>query len=177
MNFRADSASVSALPARLRSTEVRRLRRTPFPRSTVSNSGAQIVNLLKELQTSRNLTYLFISHDLSVVQHISDRVGVMYLGNFVEMGDKKDIFSNPMHPYTQALFSAVPVPDPHYQVKRIILQGDIPSPANPPKGCKFHTRCAHCMDICKEVAPKFIDYGNGHLCACHLYPQEPPHEA
>lgn len=138
---------------------------------------AQIVNLLKELQTSRNLTYLFISHDLSVVQHISDRVGVMYLGNFVEMGDKKDIFSNPMHPYTQALFSAVPVPDPHYQVKRIILQGDIPSPANPPKGCKFHTRCAHCMDICKEVAPKFIDYGNGHLCACHLYPQEPPHEA
>ena len=97
----------------------------------------------------------------------------MYLGNFVEMGDKKDIFANPMHPYTQALFSAVPVPDPHYKVKRIILQGDIPSPANPPKGCKFHTRCSRCMDICKEVAPKFIDYGNGHLCACHLYSQEP----
>ncbi len=134
---------------------------------------AQIVNLLKELQDHMNLTYLFISHDLSVVQHISDRVGVMYLGNFVEMGDKKDIFSNPMHPYTQALFSAVPVPDPHYQVKRIILQGDIPSPANPPHGCKFHTRCSRCMDICKEVAPKFIDYGNGHMCACHLYSQEP----
>lgn len=133
---------------------------------------AQIVNLLKELQQEMNLTYMFISHDLSVVQHISDRVGVMYLGNFVEMGSKNDIFSNPMHPYTLALFSAVPVPDPHYQVKRIILQGDIPSPANPPKGCKFHTRCSHCMDICKEVEPKFIDYGNGHMCACHLYPQE-----
>lgn len=138
---------------------------------------AQIVNLLKELQEHMKLTYLFISHDLSVVQHISDRVGVMYLGNFVEMGDKKDIFANPMHPYTQALFSAVPVPDPHYQIKRIILQGDIPSPANPPKGCKFHTRCPRCMDICKEVAPKFIDYGNGHMCACHLYSQEPTNEA
>lgn len=138
---------------------------------------AQIVNLLKELQEHMKLTYLFISHDLSVVQHISDRVGVMYLGNFVEMGDKKDIFANPMHPYTQTLFSAVPVPDPHYQIKRIILQGDIPSPANPPKGCKFHTRCPRCMDICKEVAPKFIDYGNGHMCACHLYSQEPTNEA
>ena len=134
---------------------------------------AQIVNLLKELQQEMKFTYLFISHDLSVVQHISDRVGVMYLGNFVEMGSKNDIFSNPMHPYTLALLSAVPVPDPHYQIKRIILQGDIPSPANPPKGCKFHTRCAHCMDICKEVEPKFIDYGNGHFCACHLYSQEP----
>lgn len=133
---------------------------------------AQIVNLLKKLQEEMNLTYMFISHDLSVVQHISDRVGVMYLGNFVEMGDKKDIFANPMHPYTLALFSAVPVPDPHYKSNRIVLQGDIPSPANPPKGCKFHTRCSRCMDICKEVAPKFIDYGNGHMCACHLYPQE-----
>ena len=133
---------------------------------------AQIVNLLKKLQMDMKLTYLFISHDLSVVEHISDRVGVMYLGNFVEMGDKKDIFSNPMHPYTQALLSAVPVPDPHYKVKRIILQGDIPSPANPPKGCKFHTRCPRCMDVCKEVAPKYKDYGNGHLCACHLYSQE-----
>ncbi len=135
---------------------------------------AQIVNLLKELQQDMHLTYMFISHDLSVVKHISDRVGVMYLGNFVEMGSKNAIFNSPMHPYTLALLSAVPVPDPHYHVNRIILEGDIPSPANPPKGCKFHTRCSHCMDICKEVAPKFIDYGGGHLCACHLYPQDEP---
>ena len=133
---------------------------------------AQIVNLFKQLQQDLKLTYMFISHDLSVVQHISDRVGVMYLGNFVEIGDKKEIFDNPMHPYTLALFTAAPVPDPHYKVNRIILSGDIPSPANPPKGCKFHTRCPRCMDICKEVAPNFIDYGNGHMCACHLYPQE-----
>ncbi len=133
---------------------------------------AQIVNLLKELQQDMQLTYMFISHDLSVVKHISDRVGVMYLGNFVEMGSKNAIFNSPMHPYTLALLSAVPVPDPHYSVNRIILEGDIPSPANPPKGCKFHTRCSYCMEVCKQVAPKFIDYGNGHLCACHLYPQE-----
>lgn len=137
---------------------------------------AQIVNLLKTLQRDMKLTYLFISHDLSVVEHISDSVGVMYLGNFVEMGDIKDIFNNPMHPYTTALLSAVPMPDPHYKSKRIILQGDIPSPANPPKGCKFHTRCSKCMDVCKEVAPKLIDYGNGHKCACHLYPQDVPEE-
>ena len=128
---------------------------------------AQIVNLLKELQDNLNLTYLFISHDLSVVQHISDRVGVMYLGNFVEMGDKKDIFSNPMHPYTQALFSAVPVPDPHYQVKRIILQGDIPSPANPPRGCKFHTRCKYCTEICTQVVPEWEEVRPNHFVACH----------
>ncbi len=133
---------------------------------------AQIINLLKELQRDLKLTYLFISHDLSVVQHISDRVGVMYLGNFVELGNKNDIFGNPMHPYTHALLSAVPVPDPHNKGNRIILQGDIPSPAHPPKGCKFHTRCTKCMEVCKEVEPKFIDYGNGHMCACHLYPQE-----
>ncbi len=133
---------------------------------------AQVINLLKELQRDMNLTYLFISHDLSVVQHISDRVGVMYLGNFVELGNKKDIFDNPMHPYTLALLSAVPVPDPHYKGNRIILHGDIPSPANPPKGCKFHTRCSRCMDVCKHVEPKFKDYGNGHFCACHLYPQD-----
>ncbi len=133
---------------------------------------AQVINLLKELQDSLNLTYLFISHDLSVVQHISNRVGVMYLGSFVELGNKNDIFDNPMHPYTLALLSAVPVPDPHYKGNRIILQGDIPSPANPPKGCKFHTRCSKCMEICKHVEPKFKDYGNGHYCACHLYPQD-----
>lgn len=133
---------------------------------------AQVINLLKELQRDLNLTYLFISHDLSVVQHISDRVGVMYLGTFVEMGDEKDIFNNPMHPYTHALLSAVPVPDPHYKGNRIVLQGDIPSPANPPSGCKFHTRCSRCMEVCKHVEPKFKDYGNGHMCACHLYPQD-----
>ena len=133
---------------------------------------AQVINLLKELQHDLNLTYLFISHDLSVVQHISDRVGVMYLGQFVEMGDEKDIFNNPMHPYTHALLSAVPIPDPHYKGNRIVLQGDIPSPANPPSGCKFHTRCSRCMEVCKTVEPKFKDYGNGHMCACHLYPQD-----
>lgn len=132
---------------------------------------AQVINLFKDLQESHNLAYIFISHDLSVVEHISDEVGVMYLGNMVEYGAKKDLFSNPMHPYTQALFSAVPIPDPDTKIKRIILQGDIPSPANPPKGCKFHTRCSKCMDICKEVEPKFVDYGGGHCVACHLYPQ------
>lgn len=133
---------------------------------------AQVINLLKELQRDMDLTYLFISHDLSVVQHISDRVGVMYLGNFVELGDEREIFGNPMHPYTLALLSAVPVPDPHYKGNRIILSGDIPSPAHPPEGCKFHTRCSKCMEICKHVEPKFKDYGNGHMCACHLYPQD-----
>lgn len=133
---------------------------------------AQVINLLKELQRDMNLTYLFISHDLSVVQHISDRVGVMYLGSFVELGSKRDIFDKPMHPYTHALLSAVPVPDPHYKGNRIVLHGDIPSPAHPPEGCKFHTRCSRCMEICKRVEPKFKDYGDGHMCACHLYPQD-----
>ncbi|MCI8733386.1 MAG: dipeptide ABC transporter ATP-binding protein [Clostridia bacterium] len=132
---------------------------------------AQVINLFKDLQTAENLAYIFISHDLSVVEHISDEVGVMYLGNMVEFGSKKDLFANPMHPYTEALFSAVPIPDPDTKIKRIILQGDIPSPANPPKGCKFHTRCSKCMDICSEVEPVFKDYGDGHFVACHLYPQ------
>ncbi len=133
---------------------------------------AQVINLFKDLQQQDNLAYIFISHDLSVVEHISDEVGVMYLGNMVEYGKKGDLFSNPMHPYTQALFSAVPVPDPDFKMKRIILEGDIPSPANPPKGCKFHTRCSKCMDVCREVEPIFKDYGNGHSVACHLYPQD-----
>ena len=133
---------------------------------------AQVINLFKDLQRQDNLAYIFISHDLSVVEHISDEVGVMYLGNMVEYGKKGDLFSNPMHPYTQALFSAVPVPDPDFKMKRIILEGDIPSPANPPKGCKFHTRCSKCMDVCREVEPIFKDYGNGHSVACHLYPQD-----
>lgn len=132
---------------------------------------AQIINLFKELQEKENLAYIFISHDLSVVEHISDEVGVMYLGNMVEFGAKKDLFANPMHPYTRALFSAVPVPDPDVKMNRIVLGGDIPSPANPPSGCKFHTRCEHCMEICREKEPAFMDYGNGHKVACHLYPQ------
>ena len=114
---------------------------------------AQIINLLKELQEQYALTYLFISHDLSVVEHISDTVGVMYLGNLVEYGATADIFRNPLHPYTKALFSAIPIPDPTAKMNRIVLEGSIPSPANPPLGCKFHTRCANCMNRCKEVAP------------------------
>ncbi len=130
---------------------------------------AQIINLLKELQEKMNLTYLFISHDLSVVEHISDTIGVMYLGGLVETGNTADIFENPLHPYTKALFSAIPMPDPDMKLNRMILEGDIPSPANPPKGCKFHTRCRECMDICKEQAPAARDMGNGHVVRWHLY--------
>jgi peptide/nickel transport system ATP-binding protein len=130
---------------------------------------AQIINLLKDLQKSHNLTYLFISHDLSVVEYISDTVGVMYLGSMVEFGAKKDIFANPSHPYTQALLSAVPTPDPEMKMKRIILEGNIPSPANPPKGCKFHTRCHKCMEMCKTVEPKVKEIEKGHYVNCHLY--------
>lgn len=133
---------------------------------------AQIINLLKKLQEDRGLTYLFISHDLSVVEHISDTIGVMYLGNLVETGNTEDIFSNPLHPYTKALFSAIPMPDPDIKKERILLQGDIPSPANPPKGCKFHTRCSQCMGKCKEVAPVPKDMGNGHVVCCHLYDEQ-----
>ena len=138
---------------------------------------AQIINLLKSLQKRDNLAYIFISHDLSVVEHISDEVGVMYLGSMVEYGKTKDVFRNPMHPYTQALFSAVPVPDPDVKMKRIILKGDIPSPANPPSGCKFHTRCEKCMEICKHVAPVFREYEPGHSTACHLFDQGEPADA
>ena len=130
---------------------------------------AQIINLLKELQEKRNLTYLFISHDLSVVEHISDTIGVMYLGGLVETGTTADIFANPLHPYTEALFSAIPMPDPDLKRNRIILEGNIPSPANPPKGCKFHTRCRKCMEICKTQVPEVKDMGNGHKVRCHLY--------
>lgn len=130
---------------------------------------AQIINLLKELQEKYKLTYLFISHDLSVVEHISDTVGVMYLGNLVEYAETDKIFSSPLHPYTKALFSAIPVPDPDYQVNRIILEGSIPSPANPPAGCKFHTRCRECMEICKHIAPEWKEVEPGHFCACHLH--------
>ena len=130
---------------------------------------AQIINLLKELQEQRNLTYLFISHDLSVVEHISDTVGVMYLGNLVEYGETGDIFKNPLHPYTKALFSAIPIPDPKVKKERIVLEGSIPSPANPPQGCKFHTRCAHCMEKCKHEAPVQKEIEPGHYVVCHLY--------
>ena len=132
---------------------------------------AQIINLLKNLQQSMNLTYLFISHDLSVVKFISDKIGVMYLGAMVEFGDKKDIFSNPIHPYTQALFSAIPHPDPDVKMQRIVLKGDIPSPANPPKGCRFHTRCPYAKEICKHITPEYKEYETGHYAACHLLEQ------
>lgn len=130
---------------------------------------AQIINLLKELQEKYNLTYLFISHDLSVVEYISDTVGVMYLGNLVEYGTTEDIFRNPLHPYTEALFSAIPIPDPEAKMNRIVLEGSIPSPANPPEGCKFHTRCAHCMERCKHEAPVQKEVEPGHYVVCHLY--------
>lgn len=132
---------------------------------------AQIVNLLKQLQKEYALTYLFISHDLSVVEHICDTVGVMYLGNLVEYADTDDLFQTPLHPYTQALFSAIPVPDPNHRTERIILEGSIPSPADPPSGCRFHTRCPKRMDICPRVVPVLTEVTPGHTCACHLYKQ------
>ncbi len=134
---------------------------------------AQIINLLEDLQDELNLTYLFIAHDLSVVRHISDRIAVMYLGKIAEVADRDELYANPMHPYTQALLSAVPIPDPviENQRRRIILEGDVPSPANPPKGCNFSTRCPRVMDICREKEPLFKDYGNGHYVACFLHEQ------
>ncbi len=130
---------------------------------------AQIINLLRELQEQYKLTYLFISHDLSVVEHISETVGVMYLGSLVEYGSTEDIFRNPLHPYTKALFSAIPIPDPTAKMDRIVLEGSIPSPANPPSGCKFHTRCAHCMERCKVEAPVQREVEPGHYVVGHLY--------
>ena len=130
---------------------------------------AQVINLLKDLQDELGLTYLFVSHDLSVVEHISDTVGVMYLGGLVEVGATEDIFENPLHPYTKALFSAIPMPDPDLKTDRIILEGSIPSPANPPAGCKFHTRCSECMEICKTQVPEEKIMENGHMVRCHLY--------
>ena len=130
---------------------------------------AQIVNLLKDLQQQYHLTYLFISHDLSVVEHICDTVGVMYLGSLVEYADKRTLFRKPLHPYTQALFSAIPVPDPEHKMDRQVLSGSIPSPADPPSGCKFHTRCPMRMDICPRVVPELTEVEPGHTCACHLY--------
>lgn len=133
---------------------------------------AQVINLLKKLQNEMDLTYVFISHDLSVVKYITDQILVMYLGNMMEYGDTDEIFDNPLHPYTKALFSAVPVPNPDAKMERIILSGDIPSPANPPKGCKFHTRCKECMSVCKMLEPKYIEHTKNHIVACHLYNEE-----
>jgi oligopeptide transport system ATP-binding protein len=130
---------------------------------------AQVLNLLDDLQHEFNLTYLFIAHNLATVQHISDRVAVMYLGKIVELAESDRLYSDPKHPYTQALLSAVPEPDPTIRRERIILQGDIPSPVNPPTGCRFHTRCPYVMDECKRVDPPFGDVGGGHLVACHLH--------
>jgi oligopeptide transport system ATP-binding protein len=131
---------------------------------------AQIINLLEQLQDDFNLTYLFIAHDLSVVRHLSDRVAVMYLGIIVEVADGLELYDNPLHPYTTALLQSIPVPDPVVEKDRkpIILSGEIPSPINPPSGCRFHTRCPIAEAICSEVRPDLIDYGNGHLAACHF---------
>src|SRR5450759_4423526 len=132
---------------------------------------AQIINLLEDLQEKLGLTYLFIAHDLSVVRHISNRIAVMYLGKIMELADRDELYRNPMHPYSQALLSAVPIPDPAIEEKRkrIILEGDVPSPVNPPKGCHFCTRCPKVMDICREQEPEFRDYGSGHFVACWLH--------
>ena len=133
---------------------------------------AQVLNLLNELKHDLDLTYIFVAHDLSVVEYISDRVGVMYLGNFVGVGEKEKIYSNPMHPYTQALLSAVPVPDPTAKRERILLEGSIPSAHKPPTGCKFHTRCPKCMECCKTQAPERYEVDDGHYVYCHLYDKE-----
>ena len=133
---------------------------------------AQVLNFLNELKHDLDLTYIFVAHDLSVVEYISDRVGVMYLGNFVEVGEKEKIYSNPMHPYTQALLSAVPVPDPTAKRERILLEGSIPSAHKPPTGCKFHTRCPKCMECCKTQAPERYEVDDGHYVYCHLYDKE-----
>jgi len=129
---------------------------------------AQVLNILRELQKDFGLTYLFIAHNLSVVEHFSDRVGVMYLGKMVEMSSRDDLYRDPLHPYTQALMSAIPIPDPTLRRQRVILEGDVPSPLNPPSGCRFHTRCPLAFDKCSEEEPPFKDYGEEHYAACWL---------
>ena len=129
---------------------------------------AQVINLLAQLQEEMNLSYLFIAHDLSIVEHISDRVAVMYLGRIVELATDKALYQNPLHPYSQALLSAVPIPDPEVQKKKILLQGDVPSPMNPPSGCRFHTRCPEAKETRSLQEPTLQDMGDGHWVACHL---------
>ena len=138
---------------------------------------SQVVNMLEDLQAEKGLTYLFIAHDVSVVRHISDRIGVMYLGCLVELAESYELCRHPIHPYTQTLLSAVPLPDPEKNKtrKRLLLEGDIPSPINPPSGCRFHTRCPYAMPICSEEMPAFKEYGPGHFCACHLLEQNGSH--
>ncbi|WP_201716103.1 ABC transporter ATP-binding protein [Rossellomorea arthrocnemi] len=130
---------------------------------------SQVLNLMQDLQKEFGLTYIFIAHDLGVVRHISDRVGVMYLGKMVELSNSENLYEKPLHPYTQALLSAVPVPDPDFKRETILLQGDIPSPSNPPSGCTFHTRCPHATEVCKQKVPEFKEHQPGHYVACHLY--------
>lgn len=130
---------------------------------------AQVLNLMKDLQKEFNLTYMFISHDLSVVRFLCDRIGVMYLGRMVEIADRQELYDNPMHPYTKALLSAIPVPDVDVDHEPILLEGDIPSPYNPPKGCLFHTRCKYAMECCKNEVPQMRQIGENHCVACHLY--------
>ena len=134
---------------------------------------AQVINMLMELQQKLNMTYLFIAHDLNVVRHISRRVGVMYLGSLVEVCDANELYKNPLHPYTQALLSAIPIPDPNVSRSRhrVVLEGEVPSPMNPPNGCKFHTRCPYARDVCREARPETIEVGQGHTCACHKVEQ------
>jgi oligopeptide transport system ATP-binding protein len=133
---------------------------------------AQVLNLMQDLQKDLKLTYIFIAHDLGVVRHISDRVGVMYLGKMVELADSESLYSKPLHPYSKALLSAVPVPDPNFTREQILITGDIPSPSNPPAGCTFHTRCPFKMDICSKTVPVLKEVEKGHSVACHLYNEQ-----